>query len=68
MDIPVIPQYKDLYKKKDKSMDELVYFGASFHCIPLRVADQIRELLMGFDIGDSNFNFDYSQPILPIED
>jgi hypothetical protein len=54
MDIPVIPQ--------------LVYFGASFHCIPLRVADQIRELLMGFDIGDSNFNFDYSQPILPIED
>jgi hypothetical protein len=48
-------------------MDELVYFNASFHCIPLHVADDIRELLMPHT-KDTTFNFDYSTPILPMED
>lgn len=44
-------------------MDELVYFSASFQCIPLRLADSIREHLMQIpNIGQ--FNFDYSQPII----
>lgn len=47
-------------------VDELVYFSASFHCIPLHVADQIREMLMQIpDLGQ--FNFDYSQPIIQEE-
>jgi hypothetical protein len=47
-------------------MDELVYFSASFHCIPLRLADSIREHLMQIpNIGQ--FNFDYSQPIIQEE-
>lgn len=46
-------------------MDELVYFSASFHCIPLRLA--IREHLLQ-NPGIGNFNFDYSQPIIQEED
>lgn len=52
---------------KDLNMDEMVYFAASFHNIPLRVADEIRELLMSYT-KDTVFNFDYSKPILPPED
>lgn len=63
----VSPNYQDIYKKKAPNMDELVYFSASFHCIPLRLADSIREHLMQLpNIGQ--FNFDYSQPIIPEED
>ena len=54
-------------QRKVNTMDELVYFSASFHCIPLRLADSIREHLMQIpNLGQ--FNFDYSQPIIPEED
>lgn len=48
-------------------MDELVYFSASFHCIPLSTADNIREMLMQM-MPDTQFNFDYSKPIIQEED
>jgi len=48
-------------------MDELVYFSASFHCIPLSTADEIRKMLMAIpDLG--HFNFDYSHPIIQEDD
>lgn len=46
-------------KQKDPIMDELVYFSASYLCIPLSKADEIRRLLLNIS-GEHEVSFTYS--------